>query len=1092
MAEKIVENKDLFASDLVTKTIKDVQGLVNELDKLEKKIVDVAKVQKSVINTEDNKSIQSIKRTNDALTKLNKASEMSETISKNKIKLESRLKIARKDSIQENEELKVLISEQNKINKTLAKEKLGLVSAYEKESKRLNELRKQYKNLAVSEKGSSKEAKALLIQITALDTKLKAVDRTVGQSQRNVGNYTGAFQKLGSTLRTGLGIAGITLGAAAIGRAFKNSFNRIREFDKELNNIAGLTGVTRSELKDVESAIIDVAGSSVRTSNEVAKLAATLFTLGKTKSEVKLLLKPVNDLSIALNASSEDTADFLGQTLNAFGKGAESGQEFADIIANVRTSTSLDFERIKDALGFVAPTANALNLTLGQTSALIGVLQDNGIKSARAGRLLNTSFARLITQGLSLDEALEKINNSQNKIQTSTQLFGAESFTLGLILADNTEKTKEYANEFDNLSEGSLKRLTDEQLKSLDAQLKILDSTWEKFLLNVENGNGIISQGFRGLIVGLTDFIDNLTLANTKYTELIAKVRNEGLSEQAKRDKLEYKAYTEELKKNGVEITNNREAALKFLKVDIERSKSLKKLLSDTGKLTDQQQDEANILNTRIIAILEAAESQDKLNVTQEEGNGITQKTIKQSKELNGIIEKQAKVVSDLNEKIQQARSEEFILKLSLELDVEEEELARLKRIVSSSVEEINAIEIDLIKDQTEKRIAEEEEKSRKLIETIRSNSRTELKVKEELINQEEERLRSFTEDENIKSLKAQIKAESDLAKATFEIKRTGFKTEEEYEEEKAAQFKAIKRNELQAELDLLEFYGREEDKLRREQLKAEIQGLNEFGKQAERLTIEALEVIAELVDEGFEKRIESLSKQIDKTSERADQLREKATAGRLASEESLAFEQKKEAELEKQREQERKRQQQTQAFFTVLNTYQSNVNNGDPTPVQSTIRDVAVLRQLASSLSGFYEGTDDVGKSLGKGQLPGKDGHIIRVDKSEQIWSGKDRSDVNFRTRDEIKDIVKKYDSGMFEDMMKFDKSQQFMNPSAFALNGFSDKRMVSELSEIKKGIKGIDIPKGMVDIDQVRGIITLITRKGNTVVKEKSKLFN
>ena len=159
MAEKIVENKDLFASDLVTKTIKDVQGLVNELDKLEKKIVDVAKVQKSVINTEDNKSIQSIKRTNDALTKLNKASEMSETISKNKIKLESRLKIARKDSIQENEELKVLISEQNKINKTLAKEKLGLVSAYEKESKRLNELRKQYKNLAVSEKGSSKEAK---------------------------------------------------------------------------------------------------------------------------------------------------------------------------------------------------------------------------------------------------------------------------------------------------------------------------------------------------------------------------------------------------------------------------------------------------------------------------------------------------------------------------------------------------------------------------------------------------------------------------------------------------------------------------------------------------------------------------------------------------------------------------------------------------------------------------------------------------------------------------------------------------------------------------------------------------------------------
>jgi len=57
------------------------------------------------------------------------------------------------------------------------------------DSKTLNDMRKQYKDLALSQKESTKEGKELLANITKLDTKLKAVDATVGQHQRNVGNY---------------------------------------------------------------------------------------------------------------------------------------------------------------------------------------------------------------------------------------------------------------------------------------------------------------------------------------------------------------------------------------------------------------------------------------------------------------------------------------------------------------------------------------------------------------------------------------------------------------------------------------------------------------------------------------------------------------------------------------------------------------------------------------------------------------------------------------------------------------------------------------------------------------------------------------
>ena len=53
---------------------------------------------------------------------------------------------------------------------------------YQKQSKLLNDLRNEYKNLSVEEKENTAEAKKLLLQITELDAKLKDIDRASGQT----------------------------------------------------------------------------------------------------------------------------------------------------------------------------------------------------------------------------------------------------------------------------------------------------------------------------------------------------------------------------------------------------------------------------------------------------------------------------------------------------------------------------------------------------------------------------------------------------------------------------------------------------------------------------------------------------------------------------------------------------------------------------------------------------------------------------------------------------------------------------------------------------------------------------------------------
>lgn len=414
----------------------------------------------------------------------------------------------------------------------MAKLSSSLTTAYEKQSIVLERMRRRYKDVAVSQGENSAEARKLQREIQTLDQKLKQVDANVGQFQRNVGNYSKAWRSLGGVLRSTASAFGLVGGAMMFAGIIRNGIARIREFDKEMQNLAGIVGTSRSEIEGLEQTIIDVAGASIKTSNEVAKLATSLISLGKTPAEVQLLLKPVNDLAIALQATSDEAGELLVQTLNAFGKGAESGDEFANIIAKVRSSTALDFGRIRDSLGYVSATASALGLSLEETAAILGTLNDNGIKAARAGRLMNSTFGRLNQAGMSLNDALDQINNSTDKVATATQIFGTEAFSLGLILADNTQKTKEYTEAFEDAG-GALDSLVNEQLQSLDAHIKILDSSWEKLVLTFDNGSGVISRSLKFILSGLTAIIDSVAFLNDDGTVQAQKVYNDVLMQQA-------------------------------------------------------------------------------------------------------------------------------------------------------------------------------------------------------------------------------------------------------------------------------------------------------------------------------------------------------------------------------------------------------------------------------------------------------------------------------------------------------------------------------------------------------------------------------
>jgi len=76
-----------------------------------------------------------------------------------------------------------------KVAEIMQKAQSGLFESYHDMSEALEKLRIHYKNLAAAGKANTEEAKLMLNEIVKLDTKIKALDESIGLYQRNVGSY---------------------------------------------------------------------------------------------------------------------------------------------------------------------------------------------------------------------------------------------------------------------------------------------------------------------------------------------------------------------------------------------------------------------------------------------------------------------------------------------------------------------------------------------------------------------------------------------------------------------------------------------------------------------------------------------------------------------------------------------------------------------------------------------------------------------------------------------------------------------------------------------------------------------------------------
>lgn len=1189
-------------SGIEFKGLKDVQKLNQQISALNKTLKSTndlrdakVKLNKQVLEAEK----KAIKTAQDGI----KVSKQEEVLRREKLKNAQQLKrnlieqerLAQSQLKTKRDQINTARAEAREIDNTrkarLRDRKTLIESAnsYKKLTRQTNAAQARFKRLAAQYGVTSKQAQKALRTFNRLDDSLRKINNAAKDGRRDVGRYglalgglKGGFAGLGTQLVGALGVVG---GVQLFAQVLRDSFNIVRDFGAEQSNLAGILGKTKGEISELTELSKELGGSTVFTATEVSKAQIELAKLGLGAEEISSSIKGVLDASVALGAGIPETAALVASSLKAFNLEASESDRIAAVLGVSTTKSSLDFAKLETALGNVAPAAAAFGLSIEETTALLGLITDKGIDASRAGTQLSTVLIKLRESGLTLEEGLDKVANSQDKLTTANKLFGKLAVTTVLALADQRDKIKESTEAITDQDE-ALKALIAERLNNLDGDLKILSSTWQKFILGVEDGSGVINNITRGAIAFLITAIGeaqkiitsivkpfqdlfaelgkiadalgitvgefnafNILIQTTKFALLPIRVILKSiafvLTTLAKATNLALDAFgflVDEVK----DLVSNSEflnAVLENLGKAFDAVKgfiddvvtSIKTFIAESdflsgavkvikdefdiflGKLSEIKTEITGVIASIIElknellddggAVSSAAEEYDKFGkkltaaeivakrlaetiviLNEETGN-----TGDGADELTGAIEKQAKVVADLEEAKKKA-AEGDIARLNIELIAARAELKRLQ-------------DLGIKQEEDDKMLTEFKTKQQELDNQILSDRiKKEDEFTEEILALKEKQIKSnsLEEIQEIEDEITDIKRDAEQARLLLDIKanKEEIALIEKYadvvkdSDQKILDLK-VKNEEIRKTLDDNQFddqventkeYLKEQKRLADE--KAEQDALD---KQAETKDLEdalddRLELIEEfeenvsklldLVQQGLanqtQKRLDGLTRSLEENRKIQNELREDAKNGSLEAQESLALEQKKEAELEQQRLKLEKQQRQRElafAFLKILNAnltaYQAKVEEAkstkSPIPPNTVLVDTLTQGSLLAGAitTGFIDGTENVGRSMGNAPLDGAfdnyigsvGGKVFKFDGDEAILNPAQNKKRGGLSNDKTVEIAHQYLKGdLVEKSKVFDTAISMTN----ALMALNSAKQTDTTGSLIRGLRG------------------------------------
>ena len=324
--------------------------------------------------------------------------------------------------------------------------------------------------------------------------------------------------------------------------------------------------------------------------------------------------------------------------------------------------------------------------------------------------------------------------------------------------------------------------------------------------------------------------------------------------------------------------------------------------------------------------------------------------------------------------------------------------------------------------------------------------------------------------DDAIKELEAMYKKakdlESDYLKALYEQRK---KQEEE----------------MPKLVDTTKIYNDSQQKLFDIGRKNREKARKEEAKQEADLLRSATNILQNSAKKQLDITNNKIDRELQANQRRITDLKEMSQRGVQDANNNLAFEERKQAELEAKRIKAQKNAKKQEIIFAGLKAYSSNVEKNPQTALVTTLKDLTLLTSALASLPTFIEGTENIGKSLGKPQLSGKDGYVVRVDGDERVLNPSQNKVIGDMSNDELTNLANLHNKGLLS-------VANFGVPMS---RNIVDDRLLNETSQMNKNIESVinllkSTPQQTIQYDELSKISTEIIRSENRVISTSKKI--
>lgn len=396
---------------------------------------------------------------------------------------------------------------------------------------------------------ANRETREVHIKVTSNEKGMKSANKQTNSLKGGLKGVasaasaaTGGIRAMAMALvSSGIGAVVVALGSmvAFLGKTMSLS----RNFEKSLSRLGAITGATSDDMTRLSDSAQEFGASTEFTASQVVEMQTELAKLGFNTEEILAATGGALSLASAAGTGLAEAAEVTAGVLNGFGMAASDIGEVVDVMAMSFNSSALDMEKFRESMKMVAPIASTVGESVASTTAALGVLADNQIAGSMAGTNLRKVLmglekefgGGLATQLDSFKERLDGATTRNQKLQMATKLVGERMAGALIILSENNEKYDELKIKLEGASDaydglGAAQMMANKQLDNLDGDLKILNSTWEGFMLGIEDGNGAMNNLARKGIQAVTNGINVLNKSVEKVSFYFTDFR-EGLKE---------------------------------------------------------------------------------------------------------------------------------------------------------------------------------------------------------------------------------------------------------------------------------------------------------------------------------------------------------------------------------------------------------------------------------------------------------------------------------------------------------------------------------------------------------------------------------